>query len=231
MASKFSQPEKVLKCLRLDDWAQGSFTSRDAMTVTNDQITWHRLLKLMGPFHDQAAVTARRLSRNPDDGDDLFQEALLRAFEKLSTLRDEARFRPWFYAVLLSVHRNRSRRRFWRRFLSLDSEQARGFDPPGVDARDLNEERHGAERASRALASLPSVQREAVVLFELDGYSIEEIADLQDVTISAVKSRLARGRERLRRHYQKVHRHEGLSSSGIGAAVEAAEPVPAGRRP
>jgi RNA polymerase sigma-70 factor (ECF subfamily) len=196
----------------------------------NDEFTWHRLLKLLAPIHTQAAVTARRLSRNPDDGDDLFQEALLRAFAKLHTLRDEARFRAWFYAVLLSVHRNRSRHHFWRRFLSLDAARARGFDPPGADARDLHEERLGAARASRALASLPSVQREAVVLFELDGLSIEEIADLQDVTISAVKSRLARGRERLRRHYQKVHRHEGSTSPGIGASPAAAEPAPAGRR-
>lgn len=200
------------------------------MAHANDSFTWHRLLKLLGPFHDQAAATARRLCRSADDGDDLFQEALMRAFAKLHTLRDEGRFRPWFYAVLLSVHRNRSRRGFWRRFLSLDAERGRGFDPPGGDGRDLDEERCGAERASRALASLPSVQREAVVLFELDGFSIEEIADLQDVTISAVKSRLARGRERLRRHYQKVHRHDGLASSGTGGAAAAAEPVPARRR-
>jgi RNA polymerase sigma-70 factor, ECF subfamily len=78
------------------------------MTAKNDQVTWHRLLKLLGPFHDQAVTTARRLSRNSDDGDDLIQEAVLRAFEKLPALRDEARFRPWFYTVLLSVHRNRS---------------------------------------------------------------------------------------------------------------------------
>ena len=219
-----------MACLRFVDRAGGRFTPRDRMTLTNDQIRWQRLLELLGPFHGQAAVTARRLSRNPDDGDDLFQEALLRSFEKLHTLRDEARFRSWFYAVLLSVHRNRSRRHFWRRFLSLETENARGFDPPGVDARDLYEERRGAERASRALAGLPSVQREAVVLFELDGFSIEEIAGLQNSTIAAVKSRLARGREKLRRHYQKVHRYEGLSASGIGAGVDAAEPLPAGRR-
>jgi RNA polymerase sigma-70 factor (ECF subfamily) len=134
------------------------------------------------------------------------------------------------YAVLLSVHRNRSRQHFWRRFLSLDSERARGFDPPGADARDLADERRGAERASRALASLPAVQREAIILFELDGFTIEEIAGLQGSTISAVKSRLARGRERLRRHYQKVHHYDGLSSSGIECAAEAAESVPARRR-
>jgi predicted DNA-binding protein YlxM (UPF0122 family) len=43
-----------------------------------------------------------------------------------------------------------------------------------------------------------------VVLFEIEGFSIEEIAAMQEVSISAVKSRLARGRDRLRRHYEKL---------------------------
>ena len=55
-----------------------------------------------------------------------------------------------------------------------------------------------------ALASLPAVQREAIVLFELEHYSIEEIAGLQRASVTAVKTRLSRGRERLRRFYQQL---------------------------
>ena len=66
------------------------------------------------------------------------------------------------------------------------------------------EERWRAERASRALASLPAVQREAVVLFEVEGYSIEEIAAWQKASVPAVKARLQRGRARLRRHYERI---------------------------
>jgi hypothetical protein len=73
------------------------------MTARNDQVTWHRILKLLGPFHDQAATTARRLSRNLDDGDDLIQEAVLRAFAKLPALRDEARFRRQIQAAGFDV--------------------------------------------------------------------------------------------------------------------------------
>jgi DNA-directed RNA polymerase specialized sigma24 family protein len=59
------------------------FNELGSMSPANDRITWHRLLRLLAPFHDQAAITARRLGRSPDDGDDLFQEALLRAFSRL----------------------------------------------------------------------------------------------------------------------------------------------------
>jgi RNA polymerase sigma-70 factor (ECF subfamily) len=166
--------------------------------------TWQRLIDLLRPFHGQAAATARRLSRSVEDGDDLFQEALIRAYAKLPSLRDESRFRPWFYSVLLSVHRNRSRRGFWRRFLSLEGRDGKSIDVAGEDGGSWDEERRGAERVSRALAGLRPEQREAVVLFEMDGLSIEEIAAIQKVSLSSVKSRLARARKRLRRHYERL---------------------------
>jgi RNA polymerase sigma-70 factor (ECF subfamily) len=166
--------------------------------------SWQRLIDLLRPFHDQAAATARRLCRSAEDGDDLFQEAVIRAYDKLPSLRDESRFRPWFYSVLLSVHRNRSRRGFWRRFLSLEGKDGKCIDVAGEDGASWDDERRGAERVSRALAGLPPEQREAVVLFEMNGFSIEEISAIQNVSLSAVKSRLSRARKRLRRHYERL---------------------------
>jgi RNA polymerase sigma-70 factor (ECF subfamily) len=205
--------------------------------------SWQRLIELLRPFHDQAAATARRLSRSAEDGDDLFQEAVIRAYEKLPSLRDESRFRPWFYSVLLSVHRNRSRRGFWRRFLSMERKDGKHIDVAGEDGAAWEKERRGAERISRALAGLPPEQREAVVLFELEGFSIEEIAAMQEVSLSAVKSRLSRGRDRLRRHYRRLgfqkrrerpgHCRPRAGSSSIFGRVPACRPLKAegcGRR-
>lgn len=165
---------------------------------------WQRLTQLLAPFHDAAVRTARRLSRSAEEGDDLMQESVVRAFDRLPGLRDESRFRPWFYAVLLSLHRNRSRRAFWKRFLSLDARREAGFEPAGGDGVREADLRSRARRAARALASLAPEQREAVVFFEMEGYSIEEIATLQQSSIPAVKSRLSRGRERLRRYFERL---------------------------
>jgi RNA polymerase sigma-70 factor (ECF subfamily) len=128
---------------------------------------------------------------------------VLRAYGALGTLREEARFGSWFYTILLSVHRNRTRRSFWKRFVPADAGLPPGSEPAGEDGAAWEDEREQAERVSRALAALPAEQREAVVLFELDGMSVEEIADLQQVSPSAVKSRLSRGRARLRRTYER----------------------------
>jgi len=179
---------------------------------------WRRLLELLGPVHAQAAGMARRLAGSAHDGDDLFQEAVLRAANALPSLQDETRFRSWFYTILLNVHRSRSRRPFWKRFLPFGGGTRDESEIAGVDGRAWEGERRQAERVSRALASLAAEQREAIVLFEIEGMPVEEIAALQDVSVSAVKSRLVRGRARLRRTYERWGFRGG--ARGLGPEID-----------
>ena len=176
------------------------------------QDRWERLLALLRPVHDRALVTARRLSRSAADGDDLYQDTLLRAFEKLDTLRDPSKFAAWFYATLLNAHRSRSRRRFWKKFLALEDLPHLEV-PVGEDGRSWSGEMAQAARAAQALATLAAPEREAVVLFEIEGYSIEEIARMQHASVPAVKSRLVRGRARLRRFYERKGWGAGAAES------------------
>jgi RNA polymerase sigma-70 factor, ECF subfamily len=176
-----------------------------------------RLRRLIGPVHDRALGFARCLCRSRADGDDLYQEALMRALTKLETLRDDGAFRSWLYRVIVTVHRNRSRRAFWRRWLPLvdhvegDAAQA----PAMLDYRTTDWSPDAASatlRARAALARLSAREREAIVLFEIEGWQVDEIAALSGESASAVKSRLARGRQRLRAYY---------ASHGIADAVPA----------
>jgi RNA polymerase sigma-70 factor (ECF subfamily) len=158
--------------------------------------TWNELSELLGPIHDDVQLFARRIAGSNAEGDDVFQEAVLRAARKLGSLRDRARFKPWMYSVVVSVHRTRWRRSIWRRWISRETP-----DEPGDDGNRWADERASARRAVAALATLSPPQREAIVLFELHGYSIEEISEIQRTSLSSVKSRLARGRDRLRAFY------------------------------
>jgi len=160
---------------------------------------WDELFELLGPIHDDVQLFARRIAGSNAEGDDVFQEAVLRAARKLSTLRDRARFRPWMCSVIVSVHRTRCRRAFFRRLVSREVP-----DVPGDDGSRWADERASARRAQAALSSLSPPQREAVVLFELQGYSLDEIAEIQRTSLSSVKSRLARGRDRLRAYYAQL---------------------------
>ena len=178
---------------------------------------WERLLRLLGPIHEQAAGTARRLSRSADEGDDLYQESVLRAYERLHDLRDESKFRSWFFATLLSIHRSRRRRRVT---VSLEEAWPKGGEPAGEDGSKWAEALERAHRAARALDGLAPVQREAVVLHEIEGFSVEEVAAMQGVTVSAVKSRLVRGRDKLRQFYERV-----LKSARIPGLRRETEPA------
>ena len=88
-----------------------------------------RFRALLEPVYARALGFARHVSRSRSDGDDLFHEALIRALAKLDSLRDEAAFKPWLYRIVISVHRNRSRTAFWRRFLQL-GERENAADAP-----------------------------------------------------------------------------------------------------
>ena len=154
-----------------------------------------RLCRLLEPLHAELRVCARRLCRSSADGDDLFQEAALRALGKIDMLESEEAFKSWFYRVLLSVHRNRVRRGFWARLVPI------GDQEPAAESSsaDLG----GAERIRLALARLPAPQREAIVLHDIQELPVDQVADIQGVSPSAVKSRLARGRRQLRSIYKK----------------------------
>src|SRR6476469_2301915 len=160
---------------------------------------WDELFELLGPIHEHVQLFGRRIAGSNAEGDDVFQEAVLRAARKLSTLRDRARFRPWMCSVVVSVHRTRCRRAFFRRLVSREVPDERGDD-----GSRWADERASARRAQAALASLSPPQREAIVLFELQGYSLDEIAEIQRTSLSSVKSRLARGREHLRAYYAQL---------------------------
>jgi RNA polymerase sigma-70 factor (ECF subfamily) len=176
-----------------------------------------RFRRLIEPVHDRALGFARCLCRTHGDGDDLFQEALVRALIKLPDLRDDAAFRPWLYRIVISVHRNRCRRAFWRRFLPLghddDLDRSLRSATSGSDYRSSDWSPDAAEalrRAQTALSHLPTEQREAVVLYEVEGWQIDEIATMYKVSPSAVKSRLARGRARLRAFYERQLAGDGV---------------------
>ena len=166
-----------------------------------------RFRRLVEPVHDRVLGFARCLCRSTAEGDDLFQEAMLLAFRKLDALRDDNAFRTWVYRIVVSVHRSHCRRAFWRRLIPIgdvaaldgDDNAERLYRSDGWTAEAAEANR----RAKAALARLGGVQREAIVLFEIEGWLVEEIAAVQRVSVSAVKSRLALGREQLRRIYEE----------------------------
>lgn len=155
-------------------------------------------LELYRTHAGMAYSVALRMSGDPDEAADLTQEIFLRVFRHLGRFRGGSRLKTWLYRVALNHCRSKLGRRR-PSGPSLDDEETR---IEAVDPRRNPEERAASgERAhqlSRALLALDPVFREAVVLRDVEELGYEEIAQVLRVPIGTVRSRIARGRARLR---------------------------------
>lgn len=143
---------------------------------------------------------AYRMSGDRELAADLTQETFLRVHRHLGRFHGRSSLKTWIYRVALNHCRSRLSRRRWKPVpLAEETEQG---GPQLVDERRDPEQRAMSEDRRRiveeGLQRLPPVFREAVILCDLQGLAYEEIAGVLGVRIGTVRSRIARGRERLR---------------------------------
>jgi len=125
------------------------------------------------------------------DYKDLVNESILRAFEGFERLRNKAAFSGFLYSIASNIIKNELR--------SKKKQEIKELSEINVKALEHNhaEQKFEIEVLYTALSKLSESQKEAIILFEINGYSLKEVADIQNVGLSAVKQRLKRGREKL----------------------------------
>ncbi|MCG9895928.1 MAG: sigma-70 family RNA polymerase sigma factor [Fimbriimonadaceae bacterium] len=169
-----------------------------------------RFERMVSPCFSSVYGTALRLTRNPDEAQDLTQEALVRAYEAFERF-DGRNFKAWILRILTNLYINRYRRlKRTGTAGSLDEENA--IEPTApveeIPDRQLFDRLLGAE-VEEALAKVPDVFRIAVILSDLEGMSYDEVAEATEVPVGTVRSRIARGRAILRRELEAYARAEG----------------------
>ena len=159
----------------------------------------------MGPLYSAAL----RMTRNPSDAEDLVQETYLRAYRGFGGFKDGTNLKAWLYKILTNTFINsyRARRRrpeqtelddvedlyLYRRLGGLEAVAA------GRSAEEEVMDLFTDAEVKEALESLPEQFRMAVLLADVEGFSYKEIADIMDVPIGTVMSRLHRGRKGLQK--------------------------------
>ncbi|MCP4684060.1 MAG: RNA polymerase sigma factor [bacterium] len=149
--------------------------------------------KLAEPEHLRARAYCRKLIGNREDGDDLYQDSLVTALSRFDSLRDHNAFRAWLYRIVINTFKNRLRQPWYRRLLplTLEIEDRFGGEDPA--------EGHAAKRTlRRAFRAVTPSERALVTLFELEGWSIAELAALYGARDGAIKVRLSRIRRKMR---------------------------------
>lgn len=157
--------------------------------------------------YDDAVRFARALSGSQQDGDDLLQEALVKAWQAYPRIKKPESFKPWLFRIISNANVSLKRLGWVKRMVGLDNV----VEEPNPDELPFEEK----DLVRTALKVVPHDQRVALILFEVLGMSVIEIAEYQKVSISAVKSRLTRGRERLRKRYEELSKMEVRDGTGI----------------
>lgn len=144
---------------------------------------------------------ALALARDPVAADDLVQDTLERAIRKRHLWKRHGSLRGWMYQILYRTFLNQSARRK-RRALEVDIDDAPepiapGSPDSGLVRRDIVD----------ALCELPAEQRAAIALTAIEGLSYDEAAAALDIPLGTLRSRLSRGRERLRTTFDASEPH------------------------
>ncbi len=166
-------------------------------------------------FHSMVYRLAFRMLGDREEALDLSQEVFLTVYRKMDRFRGESSLKTWIYRI--AVNRASNRCRWWNRLrrrgtVSLDEHLTEDSERRYSETLDsgcispeaallMQEER---ERIERSLLQLPLQQRIAVIMRDVEGLSYEEIADSMRVSLGTVKSRIARGREELKRRLNGI---------------------------
>ena len=169
------------------------------------------------PLLPEMYAAALRLTRNPSDAEDLVQETFLRAYRGFAGFRAGTNLRAWMHRILMNTFINSYRKR-QREPQTLSEDEVpewylyERMAPGSAEASAETEvlDAMPDEDVQAALDSLPDQFRLAVLLADVEGFSYKEIAEILDVPIGTVMSRLHRGRKALEKALWEAMTDRGL---------------------
>ena len=174
----------------------------------------------LAPILDTAYRVAHRLTRDPDDAQDLVQDAAFLAFRAFHQFAEGTNFKAWYFRILTNRFYQRHRRgRREPATVELDDVpalylhdrcQESGFGTGGADPADAFLARVSTEAITRAVDALPEEFRLVTALHLLEEFGYREIAAIADCPIGTVRSRLHRGRRLLQKALWSLALEEGV---------------------
>jgi RNA polymerase sigma-70 factor (ECF subfamily) len=161
--------------------------------------------QLVQKYQDRLYHTLVHAVGNAEDAKDVVQEAFVQAFVKLDTFQRASAFYTWLYRIAFNVAATHRRRRHTT--LSVEQSHLQSGREPADDGEDPTERLQREERCRQvrqAIGELSDEHRAVLVLREIDGCCYETIAEMLDLPVGTVRSRLHRARLQLREQLREV---------------------------
>ena len=180
---------------------------------------------MVSPWLDGLYASGLRLTRNERDAEDLVQDAVMRAYRFFDKFERGTNFRAWLFKILTNTFINTYRRSVKERSLSDESErqsvEARFFSADTTDQasnpEDMILQRALSADVLLAIDTLPIDFRMVVILADLQEFSYKEIAEILDVPVGTVMSRLFRGRKALQKVLLQAEKAEEAATIDLNA--------------
>ncbi|MDQ3963220.1 MAG: sigma-70 family RNA polymerase sigma factor [Actinomycetota bacterium] len=171
------------------------------------------------PLLDSLYGGALRMTRNPADAEDLVQETMMRAYRSFDRFEAGTNLKAWLYRIMTNAYINTYRKK-QREPKKVSSEDVEDFDlyqelkdhDPMWEATPENLVLNSLVDTDilEAIDDLPEQFRLAVVLSDIEGFSYAEMAEIMDVPLGTVMSRLHRGRKALQKRLWEIARDRGI---------------------
>ena len=170
------------------------------------------------PLLDQLYGGAMRLTRNPQDAEDLIQETYLKAYKNFSSFKQGTNLKAWLYRIMTNTYIN-SYRKAQRRPTESSADElsdfqlytTSGHDSTGLESAEVAALKQMPDsQISEAMNDLPEDYRMVVYYADVEGLAYKEIAEIMDTPLGTVMSRLHRGRKLLRKALKDVAREQGI---------------------
>ncbi len=172
--------------------------------------------KLVARHENSIYRLARNITQNAEDAEDVLQDTFLKAYEHLGEFRGDSKFYTWLVRIAVNQALMKLRRRKSDRLVSLDETFDTGEETLvreiavwGEDPEELYSQEELRRILASAIESLPPIFRTVFALRDIEELSTEETAQILNLSVPAVKSRLLRARLRLREHLTRYFKRKG----------------------
>lgn len=152
---------------------------------------------LISDYEKKTYNIAFGLVGNEEDAKDIAQDTFIKAFKSIDSFKEKSSFYTWLYRITINTSKDFLRKR--KKTIAIEDINAQGeIKDEGLQPQEQFEQMEERKKILNALRQLKEEYSNVVILKDLNGFSYQEIADILDINLGTVKSRISRGRYQLR---------------------------------